>query len=495
MAASSDTGVCPHPGCTTRHRFVPGTRCPEHQRPLVPEAVLARHADDPLLGSTINGDFDLIGIIGRGAMGAVYRGWQLSHGRAVAVKVISGKAVQALDEPVKRFIMEARALAAMPQHPAIVGIYDYGEDEGLLYMVLELVEGPSLKAFSSGRCLPGWQVADIAMAVLGALGEAHEAGVVHRDLKPSNVVMCSPDPDETRAKVLDFGVAKVFWPDDQLVQEVVTRAGMALGTPKYMSPEQARGKTVGPGSDLYALGVMLYRLLAGKLPFEGDNDLKILKAHILKAPPPWPEGVEVDPQLDAFVRRLLEKRPADRFPDAPSAARALSAFRAALGGPGPRRSGAGWPGAPEVDRAREPSTQQVAAEMGVDPRPPGDRRSLKTGLFVVAAIALGVGVGLLALSLAPEPAAPVAEAEQVEEPVRVSVGAAPVRTADDALREARAAAGRGDADQAFELLSEALGATDDPAAMRQAVIGDLGFEDVRGDPRIAALLKGEPSKP
>jgi len=245
MVASSDTGVCPQPGCTTRTRFVPGTRCPEHQRPLVPESVFAQHADDPLLGRTINGDFDLIGIIGRGAMGAVYRGWQLSQGRAVAVKVISGKAVQALDEPVKRFIMEARALAAMPAHPAIVGIYDYGEDNGLLYMVLELVEGPSLKAFSYGRCLPGWQVADVAMAVLGALGEAHEAGVVHRDLKPSNVVMCSQDPDETRAKVLDFGVAKVFWPDDQLVQEVVTRAGMPSAPPSTCRPSRRGARRSG----------------------------------------------------------------------------------------------------------------------------------------------------------------------------------------------------------------------------------------------------------
>ncbi len=497
MAATSETGVCPHPGCTARTAFAPGVRCPSHDRPLIPAAVAERHADDPLLGRTIQGDFDLIGIIGRGAMGAVYRGWQRSQGRAVAVKVISGKAVQALDEPVKRFVMEARALAAMPQHPAIVGIYDYGEDAGLLYMVLELVEGPSLKAFSNGRRLPGWQVADIAMAVLGALGEAHEAGVVHRDLKPSNVVMCSAAPDETRAKVLDFGVAKVFWPDDQLVQEVVTRAGMALGTPKYMSPEQARGKTVGPGSDLYALGVMLYRLLAGKLPFEGDNDLKILKAHILHKPPPWPDGAVVDPQLDAFVRRLLEKRPADRFPDAPTAARALAGIRPALGGPGARRADPGWPGAADFDRGREPSSQQVAAEMGLDPRPPGGGQGWRTGLFVAAAIGLGVGVGLLALSLAPEPDAPSATIAAPAEPeaaARVTVGSPP-RTADDALREAREAARQGDLDRVFALLSEALDATDDPAAMREAVQGDMGFEDARTDPRIADLLRAEPPKP
>lgn len=493
MSATSETGACPQPGCPTRTSFVPGTRCPEHNRPIVPEAVLAHHGDDPLLGRCIKGDFDLIGIIGRGAMGAVYRGWQLSQGRAVAVKVISGKAVQALDEPVKRFVMEARALAAMPHHPAIVGIYDYGEDEGLLYMVLELVEGPSLKAFSNRRRLPGWQVADIAMAVLGALGEAHEAGVVHRDLKPSNVVMCSADPDETRAKVLDFGVAKVFWPDDQLVQEVVTRAGMALGTPKYMSPEQARGKTVGPGSDLYALGVMLYRLLAGQLPFEGENDLKILKAHILHKPPPWPEGVQVDPQLDAFVRRLLEKRPGDRYPDAPSAARALAAIRPGLGGPGARRADAGWPGMAEVDARREPSSQQVAAEMGLGPDVPADGRGLRNGLFIAAAVALGIGVGLLALSLAPEPEAPPTASAEAEEPTRVSVGSP--RTADTALREARDAASRGDADRTFTLLSEALDSTDDPAAMREAIGGDLAFDDVRADPRIARLLSGEPSKP
>lgn len=495
VTGSNQAGVCPHPGCTTRAAFAPGSRCPAHDRPLLPEAVFEGHADDPLLGRTIKGDFDLIGIIGRGAMGAVYRGWQRSGQRTVAVKVISGKAVQALDEPVKRFVMEARALAAMPSHPSIVGIYDYGEDRGLLYMVLELVEGPSLKAFSSRRRLPAWQVADIAQCVLGALGEAHEAGVVHRDLKPSNVVMCSDDPDEVRAKVLDFGVAKVFWPDDQLVQQVVTRAGMALGTPKYMSPEQARGKTVGPGSDLYALGVMLYRLLAGQLPFDGDNDLKVLKAHILQKPPPWPDGVDVPPEMDAFVRRLLEKRPSDRFPDAPSASAALAAFRPGLGGPSKGAAAPGWPqrrGGEAFD-PRDPSSQQVAAEMGFEPRPPSRGRTLRTGLFVAAAVGLGVGVGLLALSLAPEPPVEVAS-PAADEPARLTVGSA-VRTAEVALREAREAATRGEVDRVVSLLGEALAATDDPAKMREAVRDDLGFADALRDPRIAELLQDPPSNP
>ncbi len=296
---SATRGACPAPGCAYVSPLTAGARCPSHDRPLLDVEVLHAHADDPLLGRTVAGDYDLVDVIGRGAMGAVYRGYQRSRRRSVAVKVISARAAQALDEPVKRFVMEARALAAMPPHPAIVDIYDYGEDRGLLYMVLELVDGPSLKAFGHGQRLPAWQVADIAIGILGALSEAHEAGVVHRDLKPSNVVLCSNDRFETRVKVLDFGVAKVFWPDDALVKEVVTRAGMALGTPKYMSPEQARGQTVGPGSDIYALGVMMYRLLSGKLPFEGENDLKILKAHILDPPPPWPHDVDVPPELDA----------------------------------------------------------------------------------------------------------------------------------------------------------------------------------------------------
>ena len=163
VAGSAETAACPHPGCPLRGPSTPGLRCQTHGRPLVRESILAAHADDPLIGRTIKNDYDLIDIIGRGAMGAVYRGWQQSQQRSVAIKVIAGKAVQALDEPVKRFVMEARALAAMPPHPAIVGIYDYGEDDGLLYMVLELVEGPSLKAFGRNRRLPPWQVADIAL--------------------------------------------------------------------------------------------------------------------------------------------------------------------------------------------------------------------------------------------------------------------------------------------------------------------------------------------
>lgn len=472
---SATRGACPAPGCAYVSPLTAGARCPSHDRPLLDVEVLHAHADDPLLGRTVAGDYDLVDVIGRGAMGAVYRGYQRSRRRSVAVKVISARAAQALDEPVKRFVMEARALAAMPPHPAIVDIYDYGEDRGLLYMVLELVDGPSLKAFGHGQRLPAWQVADIAIGILGALSEAHEAGVVHRDLKPSNVVLCSNDRFETRVKVLDFGVAKVFWPDDALVKEVVTRAGMALGTPKYMSPEQARGQTVGPGSDIYALGVMMYRLLSGKLPFEGENDLKILKAHILDPPPPWPHDVDVPPELDAVVRRALAKQPVERYPTATAMIRAIKAIRPALGGPGGRMAladGAGY-------SADGSSTSRVAAELASPPdQAPSGR--LRAAALMGFAVLIGVAVGLLALSAEPT----------VEEPV-VTV----TRTADDALRTSLAAARSGDVAGAVEGLEEALRLADDPALIRQRVAAEPGFDPVRGDARFAGLLTEPGAKP
>ncbi|MCB9552690.1 MAG: serine/threonine protein kinase [Myxococcales bacterium] len=493
-------GACPAPGCTHTASLAPGARCPAHDRPLVDVEVLRAHGDDPLIGRSVAGDYDLVDIIGRGAMGAVYRGWQRSKRRTVAVKVISARAAQALDEPVKRFVMEARALAAMPPHPGIVDIYDYGEDAGLLYMVLELVAGPSLKEFGRARRLPPWQVAEIATGVLGALGEAHEAGVVHRDLKPSNVVLCSDDPFETRVKVLDFGVAKVFWPDDALVREVVTRAGMALGTPKYMSPEQARGQTVGPGSDIYALGVMMYRLLSGELPFEGDNDLRILKAHILEPPPPWPEGVEVPPALDAIVRRALEKRPIDRFPTAGAMARALKEIRPALGGPGGARGEPGARGGWDPTLAEFSSTQ-VAAELAGAPEHGGPGH-LRGAVLIGVAVLMGVVVGLLALSAAPDEPFAVAEAEPSRaEPAKAApvtaarpVEAAPA-TADEALDAARAAARAGDAAATAAALETALRLTADPAALRARVRADAAFDAVREDARVLALIADPTADP
>lgn len=521
-------GACPAPGCPYAAPLEGGLRCPEHDRPLIDTDVLHAHGDDPLIGRTIAGDYDLVDIIGRGAMGAVYRGFQRSKNRTVAVKVISARAAQALDEPVKRFVMEARALAAMPPHPGIVDIYDYGEDHGLLFMVLELVTGPSLKEFGRAKRLPAWQVADVSIGVLGALGEAHEAGVVHRDLKPSNVVLCSDDPYETRVKVLDFGVAKVFWPDDALVREVVTRAGMALGTPKYMSPEQARGQTVGPGSDIYALGVMMYRLLSGVLPFEGENDLRILKAHILDPPPPWPEGVVVPEALDAIVRRALAKRPIDRYPTAGAMARAIKEIRHTLGGPG-GRDGAAMDGAGRrgyEGGISEYSSTQVAAELASAPEqaPSG---GLRAAALMGVAVFIGVAVGLLALSAAPEDppvsvtqsasakaasakaasaqaasaqaaaaeAAAAAPAEAAAEAGAEATAAAEAkvkaeapRTADDAFKAALAAASARDPERTADALADALRLADDPRAMRRRVRAERGFDAMRNHPRVAGLL-------
>jgi serine/threonine-protein kinase len=262
--------------------------------------------------------------IGAGGMGVVYRAVQPSTGKSVALKVLSS--VHASDaSTVQRFILEIRAVNQI-RHPHLVNIFSFGQlTDGRYYYVMEFLEGCSLGALmrARGRLLPA-EVLPVFLDVLGALEAAHAKGVIHRDLKPDNVFLVDGRPTvHYRAKLLDFGLAKLVEPPPGTPP--LTAAGMAVGTPQYMAPEQCRARKIDGRADLYALGVMLYEALTGKLPCDGKSTLEIWEAHVRRAPRrPIELCPDLSPELDSIIMTLLAKSPTERFSSAGAAAAALA---------------------------------------------------------------------------------------------------------------------------------------------------------------------------
>ncbi len=281
-----------------------------------------------LVGEVLGGKYEVVGLVGTGGMGAVYRAVQRPLGREVAVKVIHGG--QARPDRRRRFHREAEVIARL-SHSSTVRLYDYFEDaEGSLFMVLELIAGRSLRheLEEVGR-LGEERVARIGLQVLGALAEAHATGVVHRDLKPDNLMLVEERLVGERVKVLDFGIAHLVAQAEDERGTAAPRGtrftwdGYVVGSPHYMAPEQASGARVGPRADLYALGTVMFELLTGRPPYDGSA-LELLAAHET-APVPDIPGTLASPGLRAVVRRAMAKAPLARFSDAEEMARAIYA--------------------------------------------------------------------------------------------------------------------------------------------------------------------------
>ncbi len=258
-------------------------------------------------------------LLGEGGMGVVYKARDTRLGRAVALKVLPPEFTR--DEERKgRFLREARAAAAVT-HPAIAQVYDVDEGPEGLFIAMELVEGKTVKALIQGRELDLLGALEIAQQVGSGLQKAHEAGVVHRDIKPENIVV-TPDG---HAKVLDFGLAKLLEPTAPQAPEGIshmetlakTQAGFVLGTLRYMSPEQARGQAVDHRSDIFSLGIVLYEMVTGQLPFSGGTALDTLHAIAYEETRPVTAlRPNLPPSLQRVVTRCLRKRPQDRYPEA-----------------------------------------------------------------------------------------------------------------------------------------------------------------------------------
>lgn len=397
----ADTGVCPRDGTVALASFhvpppVPASPVADEPKVVVQSTLeaLTDVPKDPLIGLKL-GEYELRARIGVGGMGLVYEGIQPLIGKRVAVKVLRPELAHS-NEQVERLLAEARAVNAI-RHRGIIDIFGFGQvPDGRQYIVMEYLDGQPLDAvLSEKNRLPVLEALPILDEVLAALASAHGAGVVHRDLKPSNIFLVR-QPDGSRyVKVLDFGLAKRGQgPTGRTAQ---TRTDMVVGTPEYMAPEQARGQEVGPMTDLYALGVVTFEMVTGRLPFVGSSPVDLLMKHVEARPPRPSEFVsDLPPALDAFILQMLTKDPETRPNSADALRQQLHKLRRSL------RSTRSNPSAlapthekppPADDSASRRPTTPVAVpplEQMASPAPSPGRR------YVPVAVALGASVALLA---------------------------------------------------------------------------------------------------
>ena len=269
----------------------------------------------PTEGEVVDGRYRLERRLGSGGMADVWLAEDTELGRPIALKVLHDRFAQD-SQFVERFRREAAAAAGL-MHPNVVGVFDRGEVDGTYYIAMEYVEGSSLKELID-RGLNVAQAVEITRQILAAERFAHEHGIVHRDIKPQNVIV---DP-AGRVRVLDFGIARAGASE-------ITQTGSVMGTAQYLSPEQAQGLDVAPSSDIYSTGVVLYEMLTGRVPFEGDSAVAVaLKQVSEQAAPPSSLNPAVPPALDAVVLRALAKDPVNRFTTAEEFSRALDAAEA-----------------------------------------------------------------------------------------------------------------------------------------------------------------------
>jgi eukaryotic-like serine/threonine-protein kinase len=322
-------------------------------------------------GSVVDGRYEVLGRIGTGGMADVWLAEDTHLQRRVALKVLHRRFAQDR-EFVERFRREAESAAGL-QDPNIVSVFDRGEFEGTYYIAMQYVEGPTLKQLIDGGLTPE-QAVPLIRQVLEAARFAHRKGVVHRDLKPHNVIV----DEEGKAHVTDFGIARAG------VSEI-TQTGSVMGTPHYLSPEQAQGMDVTAVSDLYSVGVILYEALTGRVPFEADSAVAVAMKQVSQTPQrPSSINPQVSPALDAVVMRALEKEPGERFQSADAF---IAALDAAMKDPGQGGGTAAFAPLPPVVATPE--------EPGEDPEEEEERKRRRRWIAAaIAAVLVGVLVGL-----------------------------------------------------------------------------------------------------
>lgn len=450
----------------------PGDRCPTNDGGiLIDQAVHEKFYADTFIGQLVSGKYAIVGKLGEGGFGSVYRAIQYPVGRTVAVKVIASG--EANDEELRgRFFREARVVSKLSNR-AIVTLHDYGEDEdGTLFMVFEYIAGRLLADLIAEGPMNPARAVYLVQQVLGALAEAHEAGLIHRDLKPGNVMVTETALGTEDVKVLDFGIAKLQNPDS--MDDVRTREGVVLGTPRYMSPEQSQDLKLDGRSDLYAMGVILYEMLVGRPPFEGNIPFDILLAHIQNPVPPIPPALMVPPALEAAVMKALAKKPADRFASAEEMSRTL--LEAVGGGPGVSSGARPAVADPRKSTADRPvmAPEEIRLPVNVDAGS-GNR----TLIFVLVGVLLAGGGFAAWWFLGRTPGPP-------KGPVNVVIGTEdPAEAVAPVLR--LVAAGR--LDDAVLSMQRALENAADRAALIKHARSVPELEKVLADPSLQGLLE------
>ncbi|HJL18062.1 MAG TPA: serine/threonine-protein kinase, partial [Sandaracinaceae bacterium LLY-WYZ-13_1] len=341
---------------------------------------------DPLLGRVIDGRYRIEQQIGEGGMGVVYQATHTTLQKKLALKVLRGDNSKDADV-VQRFMQEAQAATSIG-HQNIIDISDFGRlPDGAVYFVMEYLDGLSLSdMIKRGGSVPMQDAVHIVRQIASALDAAHARGIVHRDLKPDNIITVQQGGDPLFVKVLDFGVAKVGGAASKL-----TKTGMVFGTPHYMSPEQAAGHSVDQRTDIYALGVIMYEMFTGKVPFDADTFMGILSKHMFEAParPTDLKGAALG-ALEGVILRALEKGPEQRYQTMSELIADLDTVAAGgsidVGG----RSGVSPPG--NLAEALEPPSQAELAQPSASSGGGGTRLVL-VAVAVLALVAIGGGVG------------------------------------------------------------------------------------------------------
>ena len=327
--------------------------------------------DDPRIGTTLEGKYRIDARIGTGGMATVYRATRLMIGDAVAVKILHAGTLQDSGAP-ERFRREAQAAARLKHHN-VVTVHDFGvADDGTIYLVMELVEGESLRRLiERAGSLPPADAAEILEQVCAAVDSAHDQGVVHRDLKPDNIVV-SRRPAGLHVEVLDFGIARL---QDSAGIGTLTQQGSVLGTPHYMSPEQCRGEDLDKRSDIYSLGVVLYEMLSGAVPFDATTSMAVAVKHANEDPPSLrAANPDVPAPVETVVRWALRKRKDDRPASAGALATAMKqALTAGVTAPAPGGTGTAQPAEEMRATVRMPAPNAAGAA------PPAGRGARRAG--------------------------------------------------------------------------------------------------------------------
>ena len=358
-----------------------------------PQVRMSQPMPMELAPGTPVGEYRVLRKLGEGGMGAVYAGEQPTIGKRVAIKVLAPHCAGDSDL-IRRFVEEARA-ANRIQHPHIIDIFSFGQlPDGRHYFVMEFLEGQSMVEAIDKQSLQPDELRRLLCQICGALEASHQVGIVHRDLKPENIWIARPPHGESYVKLLDFGIAKLLDP----TRTNLTQTGALLGTPLFMAPEQCMGRQVDARVDLYALGVLLYRLFSGQYPFQGTVITELVYQHVAEAPAPPSRHRAMPPDLERIILDCLAKDPADR----PQSARVLGErLEAALANWSEVGAGTSVPGSPLLS-ATLPAVAHSLAPVEERPqyRRSGRRKSKSWLVLGLGAVALVTG-GVFALRMGP----------------------------------------------------------------------------------------------